>query len=71
MAFNLARAAGALASVFHARAITANIRAQLIAVPAAGLLRPPAAHPPAPRLALEQAGQRLFDTAGHAPPATT
>jgi hypothetical protein len=34
MAFNLTRAAGALASVFHAKATTGTIRAQLIAVPA-------------------------------------
>ncbi len=34
MAFNLTRAAGTLASAFHARATTATIRAQLIAVPA-------------------------------------
>ena len=34
MAFNLTRAAGALASIFHAKATTATIRAQLIAVPA-------------------------------------
>jgi hypothetical protein len=34
IAFNLTRAAGALASVFHAKAATATIRAQLIAVPA-------------------------------------
>ena len=34
MAFNLTRAAGALASVFHAKATTATIRAHLIAVPA-------------------------------------
>ena len=34
MAFNLTRAAGALASRFHARAITATIRRQLINVPA-------------------------------------
>jgi hypothetical protein len=33
MAFNLTRAAGALASVFHARATTATIRTQLISVP--------------------------------------
>jgi Transposase DDE domain group 1 len=33
MAFNLTRAAGALASVFHAKATTATIRRQLIAVP--------------------------------------
>ena len=34
IAFNLTRAAGALASAFHARATTGTIRAQLIAVPA-------------------------------------
>jgi hypothetical protein len=33
-AFNLTRAAGALASLFHARATTATIRRQLINVPA-------------------------------------
>src|SRR3954469_1695654 len=33
IAFNLTRAAGALASAFHARATTGTIRAQLIAVP--------------------------------------
>ena len=33
MAFNLARAAGSLASVFHAKATTATIRTQLITVP--------------------------------------
>jgi len=34
MAFNLTRAAGALASVIHAKATTATIRAQLINIPA-------------------------------------
>lgn len=34
IAFNLTRAAGVLASTFHAKATTATIRAQLIAVPA-------------------------------------
>jgi hypothetical protein len=34
MAFNLTRAAGALASLFHARATTATIRRQLINIPA-------------------------------------
>jgi hypothetical protein len=34
IAFNLTRAAGALASSFHAKATTATIRTQLIAVPA-------------------------------------
>jgi hypothetical protein len=33
IAFNLTRAAGALASTFHAKATTGTIRAQLIAVP--------------------------------------
>ena len=33
MAFNLTRAAGSLASVFHAKATTATIRTQLITVP--------------------------------------
>ena len=34
IAFNLTRAAGVIASVFHAKATTATIRRQLIAVPA-------------------------------------
>jgi hypothetical protein len=34
MAFHLTRAAGTLASAFHAKATTATIRAQLINVPA-------------------------------------
>jgi Transposase DDE domain group 1 len=34
MAFNLTRAAGCLASAFHARATLATLRAQLINVPA-------------------------------------
>jgi hypothetical protein len=34
IAFNLTRAAGCLASAFHARATTATIRAQLINLPA-------------------------------------
>ena len=33
IAFNLPRAAGTIASVFHAKATTATIRRQLIAVP--------------------------------------
>ncbi len=33
MAFNLTRAAGVLASTFHAKATTGTIRAQLINVP--------------------------------------
>ena len=47
IAFNLTRAAGALASAFHARATTATIRAQLINVAARDRpLRP--THPTAP-----------------------
>jgi hypothetical protein len=69
MAFNLTRAAGCLASLFHARATTATIRAQLIAVPAR-LARS------ARRLSLhlprdwpwEQAWQRLFAASGQSPP---
>lgn len=34
IAFNLTRAAGTLASAFHAKATTGTIRAQLISVPA-------------------------------------
>jgi hypothetical protein len=34
IAFNLTRAAGTLASIFHARATTATIRRQLITIPA-------------------------------------
>ena len=34
MAFNLTRVVGALASAFHAKAVTATIRTQLIAVAA-------------------------------------
>jgi len=70
-AFNLIRAAGTLASPFHARATTATIRAQLIAVPVR------LAHS-ARRLRLhlprdwpwEQAWTRLFDaTCGPPAPA--
>ncbi|HYU05152.1 MAG TPA: IS1380 family transposase [Jatrophihabitantaceae bacterium] len=69
IAFNLTRAAGALASTFHARATTATIRAQLISVAARvtrsarrSTLRLPAAWPWA------AAWQRLF-TAATGPPA--
>lgn len=41
MAFNLTRAVGALAGRFHARAVTATIRTQLITVAARVTLRPP------------------------------
>ena len=69
MAFNLTRAAGALASTFHAKAATATIRRQLIAVAARvtrstrrSTLRLPTAWPWA------QAWQQLF-TAATGPPA--
>src|SRR6266700_5872255 len=69
MAFNLTRAAGALASAFHARATTATLRRQLINVAARvtrsarrSTLRLPAAWPWA------TAWQRLF-TAAIGPPA--
>jgi len=72
IAFNLTRAAGTLASAFHAKATTATIRAQLISVPAR-LARS------ARRLVLhlprdwpwEHDWQQLFTTALHAPPGTT
>jgi hypothetical protein len=67
--FNLTRAAGALASAFHARATTATIRAQLISVPAR-LARS------ARRLVLhlphdwpwQHGWQQLFTTASTGPP---
>jgi len=69
MAFNLTRAAGALASAFHAKATTATLRRQLISVAARAThsarrstLRLPAAWPWA------EAWQRLF-TAAIGPPA--
>ena len=69
IAFNLTRAAGALASAFHARATTATIRAQLISVPAR-LARS------ARRLVLhlphdwpwQHGRQQLFTTASTGPP---
>ncbi len=69
IAFNLTRAAGCLASVFHAKAATATIRAQLITVPAR-LARS------ARRLVLhlprdwpwQTAAEQLFTRALHAPP---
>jgi hypothetical protein len=70
MAFNLTRAAGALASTFHAKATTATLRRQLISVAARvtrsarrSTLRLPAAWPWA------DTWQRLF-TAATGPPAT-
>jgi hypothetical protein len=71
VAFNLTRAAGCLASLSHAKATTATIRAQLIAVPARlarkarGLtLHLPTDWPWAP------AWTQLFTAAMHGPPVT-
>ncbi len=65
MAFNLTRATGALASLFHAKATTATIRAQLISVPgAAHPLSPPSRDAPAHPLALGSGP----DTDGHGCP---
>jgi len=53
IAFNLTRAAGAIASAFHAKATTATIRRHLIAVPRPdGPLRPKTRPAPTPALAL-------------------
>ena len=62
IAFNLTRAAGTLASTFHAKATTATIRAHLINVPAR-LARSARAADPAPTDAWpwQQAWQRLLD----------
>ena len=67
--FNLTRAAGALASTFHARATTATIRAQLIGVPAriARPARRPVLHLPRD-WPWQHAWQQLFDLAAHDPP---
>jgi len=69
IAFNLTRAAGTLASTFHARATTGTIRAQLINVPArlARSARRLTLHLPA-AWPWERAWQRLL--AGAGPPAT-
>ena len=68
IAFNLTRAAGALASGFHAKATTATIRAQLISVPGriarsarTAVLHLPTAWP------WESAWHQLFNT-GTGPP---
>jgi hypothetical protein len=70
MAFNLTRAAGALASTLHAHATTGTIRAQLINIPAriARSARRLILHLPA-RWPWQDAWQQL-DAAAHAPPAT-
>ena len=69
MAFNLTRAVGALASTFHAKARTATIRAQLIAVPArlARSARRLMVHLPRD-WPWEAAWQHLFTAASAGPP---
>ena len=69
IAFNLTRAAGVLASAFHAKATTGTIRAQLITVPArlASSARKLTLHLPA-SWPWEPAWQQLFTGAGHGPP---
>ena len=71
IAFNLTRAAGCLASVFHARATTATIRAQLIHVPArlARSARQLRLHLPSD-WPWEQAWTQLFDATLGPPPST-
>lgn len=72
IAFNLTRAAGVLASRFHAKARTATIRAQLIAVPAriANRARTWMLHLPR-NWPWQDAWETLFDTAGGPRPAAT
>jgi len=69
IAFNLTRAAGCLASAFHARAATATIRAQLITVPArvARSARRLVLHLPRD-WPWQTAAEQLFTRALHAPP---
>ena len=71
MAFNLTRAAGILASAFHAKATTGTIRAQLINVPArlARSARRLTLHLPS-SWPWEKAWQQLFDGSVHDPPPT-
>jgi hypothetical protein len=70
IAFNLTRAAGALASTFHAKATTATIRDQLIKVPAriASSARKVIMHLPRD-WPWETAWQALHHAAGRPPPA--
>jgi hypothetical protein len=72
IAFNLTRAAGALASAFHARATTGTIRAQLISVPAplARSARRLTLHLPQ-NWPWEPAWQDLFTAVGRPPPELT
>jgi hypothetical protein len=69
IAFHLTRAAGALASTFHARATTATIRAQLINVPGrlARSARRATVHLPKD-WPWERDWQALFNAAGQPPP---
>ncbi len=69
MAFNLTRAAGTLASAFHAKATTATIRAQLITVPGrlARSARRLSLHLPAD-WPWEHAWQQLHDAVAGLPP---
>ncbi len=72
IAFNLTRAAGALAGALHARATTGTIRAQLITVPArlARSARRLVLHLPQ-HWPWADAWQQLFTASRHGPPATT
>jgi hypothetical protein len=72
MAFNLTRAAGTLASAFHAKATTGTIRSQLINVPArlARSARQLTLHLPT-AWPWEQAWQQLLASARHGPPLPT
>ena len=69
MAFNLTRAAGRLASAFHARATTATLRAHLINVPTrlAPCARKLVLHLPG-RWPWQLAWERLWDATMGAPP---
>ena len=69
MAFNLTRAAGTLASVFHAKATTGTIRAQLIAIPGrlARSARRLTLHLPT-AWPWQQAWERLLSAANSPPP---
>ena len=71
IAFNLTRAAGALASAFHAKATTGTIRAQLINVPGrlARSSRRMTLHLPTD-WPWEQEWQQMFTGARHGPPAS-
>jgi len=72
IAFNLTRAAGTLASAFHAKATTATIRAQLINVPArlSRSARRVRLHLPT-SWPWETPWQQLLHAARHGPPTTT